>query len=104
MSTFFVSAFLLSLPLKLFFLTCFSLTLVRGNFLRILMALELLLLANNLGFIIFSQRFDDMQGTVFAVMILTLAAAEAAIGLAIAVSFYRLRGDVSLDLVSLLKG
>jgi len=68
------------------------------------MALELLLLANNLGFIIFSQKFDDMQGTVFAVMILTLAAAEAAIGLAIAVSFYRLRGDVSLDLVSLLKG
>jgi NADH-quinone oxidoreductase subunit K len=58
----------------------------------------------NFNFIVFSCYLDDLLGQLYALFILTLAAAESSIGLAIIVIYYRLRGGISIDLISLLKG
>lgn len=76
----------------------------RSNFLMILISFELLLLSINLSFIYWSCILDDSLGIVFAIVILTIAAAESAIGLALAVSYFRQQNDVSLDMISSLKG
>ena len=68
-----------------------------------LMSIELMLLAVNLNFIIFSVFLDDILGQVFALFVLTVAAAESAIGLAILVVYYRIRGTVSIEYINLLK-
>jgi NADH-quinone oxidoreductase subunit K len=88
----------------LFFVGVFGFFGTRTNIITILMALELTLLAVNLNFIIFSSLFDDAVGQIFAFLVLTVAAAESAIGLAILVIYYRLRGFIAIDLVSSLKG
>jgi len=69
-----------------------------------LMSIELMLLAVNFNFIIFSVFLDDIIGQIFALFILTVAAAESAIGLAILVIYYRIRGTVSIEYINLLKG
>ncbi|MEE9329598.1 MAG: NADH-quinone oxidoreductase subunit NuoK, partial [Parvularculaceae bacterium] len=69
----------------------------RKNVIVILMSIELMLLAVNVNFVAFSQFLGDLTGQVFAFMVLTVAAAEAAIGLAILVSFFRNRGDIAVD-------
>ena len=69
----------------------------RKNIIVILMSIELMLLAVNINLVAFSSHLGDLVGQVFAFMVLTVAAAEAAIGLAILVSFFRLRGDISVD-------
>lgn len=69
-----------------------------------LMSIELMLLAVNLNFLIFSVFLDDMMGQLFALFILTVAAAESAIGLAILVVYYRVRGTVAVELINLIKG
>jgi len=66
--------------------------------------MELMLLSINLQLIILSLLFDDISGQIFALLILTIAAAEAAIGLALVVIFYRLRNTVSLKVINLMKG
>lgn len=77
---------------------------VRTNIIVILMSLELMLFAVNLNFISFSVHLDDLVGQIFAFLVLTVAAAESAVGLAILVVYYRLRGFISIDFVNSLKG
>ena len=69
----------------------------RKNVIIILMSIELMLLAVNINMVAFSVTLQDLVGQVFAFMVLTVAAAEAAIGLAILVSFFRMRGDISVE-------
>lgn len=76
----------------------------RKNIIIILMSIELMLLAINFNFIIFSVFLDDILGQLFALLVLTIAAAESAIGLAILVIYYRLRGIISVDYISTIKG
>ena len=66
--------------------------------------MELMLLSVNLSFILFSVYLDDILGQLFFLLVLTIAASESAIGLAILVIYYRLRGSIFIDLVSQLKG
>lgn len=90
--------------LLLFFLGTSSLFLFRNNIIVVLMGIELMLLAVNLLLVFFSVLVDDLQGQLFALFILTVAAAESAIGLAILVVYYRLRGVIAIDYISALKG
>jgi len=76
----------------------------RKNLIVILMAIELILLAVNLNFVAFSAALHDMVGQVFAMFVLTVAAGEAAIGLAILVIYFRSRGTISVDDVNRMKG
>ncbi len=76
----------------------------RKNIIVILMSVELILLSVNLNFVAFSARLGDLTGQVFALFVLTVAAAEAAIGLAILVTFYRNRGSIAVDDINSLKG
>lgn len=76
----------------------------RKNVLIILMSIELILLAVNLNFVSFSQHLGDLMGQVFALFVLTVAAAEAAIGLAILVVFFRNRGSIAVEDVNVMKG
>ena len=76
----------------------------RKNLIVILMAIELILLAVNLNFVAFSAALHDLVGQVFAMFVLTVAAGEAAIGLAILVIYFRSRGTISVDDVNRMKG
>ena len=76
----------------------------RRNVIMILMAIELLLLAVNLNFVAFSAYLGDPAGQVFTLFVLTVAAAEAAVGLAILVVFFRLRGTIAVKDIQDLKG
>lgn len=95
-----------------FFTTCFLVFLIgslgilfnRRDILIVLVCIELLLLATGLLFIGFSVYLDDMIGQMFAIFILTVAAAEASIGLGILTQYYRVTGDISKIEVGLLKG
>jgi len=88
----------------LFTLGVFGIFLNRKNVIIILMSVELILLAVNINFVAFSAELHDLSGQVFALLVLTVAAAEAAIGLAILVIFYRNRGSIAVDDVNLMKG
>jgi len=88
----------------LFTLGVFGIFLNRKNIIIILMSVELILLAVNINLVAFSAELGDLAGQVFALMILTVAAAEAAIGLAILVIFYRNRGTIAVEDVNKLKG
>ncbi|AFX98784.1 NADH dehydrogenase subunit K [Candidatus Endolissoclinum faulkneri L2] len=88
----------------LFTLGIFGIFLNRKNVIIILMSIELMLLAVNINFIAFSTQFGDLVGQVFALLVLTVAAAEAAVGLAILVVFFRNRGSISVDDINLMKG
>ena len=76
----------------------------RKNVIVILMSVELMLLAVNINFVAFSAYLQDMVGQVFTIFILTVAAAEAAIGLAILVVYYRNRGSISVTDINMMKG
>ncbi|MBI1953974.1 MAG: NADH-quinone oxidoreductase subunit NuoK [Proteobacteria bacterium] len=82
----------------------FGVFLNRKNVIIILMSIELMLLAVNLNFIAFSASLKDLVGQVFSLFILTVAAAEAAIGLAILVVYFRLRDTVEIDDMNMMKG
>ena len=88
----------------LFTLGVFGIFLNRKNVIIILMSLELMLLAVNINFIAFSVFLNDMAGQVFAMLVLTVAAAEAAIGLAILVVYFRNRGSIAVEDVNVMKG
>jgi NADH-quinone oxidoreductase subunit K len=88
----------------LFTLGIAGIILNRKNIIVILMSVELILLAVNLNFVAFSQSLADLTGQVFALFVLTVAAAEAAIGLAILVAFYRNRGTIAVEDINSLKG
>lgn len=93
----------LSVAAILFAIGMAGIFLNRKNVIVILMSIELMLLAVNINFVAFSQFLGDLVGQVFAFMVLTVAAAEAAIGLAILVAFFRNRGDIAVDDASLMK-
>jgi NADH-quinone oxidoreductase subunit K len=88
----------------LFTLGVTGIVLNRKNIIVILMSVELILLSVNLNFIAFSQSLGDLVGQVFALFVLTVAAAEAAIGLAILVAFYRNRATIAVEDINSLKG
>jgi NADH-quinone oxidoreductase subunit K len=69
-----------------------------------LMSIELMLLAVNMNFLVFSVYLDDVLGQVFALFVLTVAAAESAIGLALLVIYYRIRGTIQVEYINLIRG
>lgn len=88
----------------LFTLGVFGIFLNRKNVIIILMSVELILLSVNLNLVAFSSFLNDLTGQIFALLVLTVAAAEAAIGLAILVVFYRNRGTIAVEDVNMMKG
>ena len=88
----------------LFTLGVLGIFLNRKNIIVILMSVELILLAVNLNFVAFSAFLGDLVGQVFALFVLTVAAAEAAIGLAILVVYFRNRGTIAVEDINMMKG
>jgi NADH-quinone oxidoreductase subunit K len=94
----------LIISVSLFLIGILGIFLVKKNIIIILMAIELMLLAININFIVFSVYLGDITGQVFAIFILTVAAAESAIGLAILVVYYRIKGIISINFINSIKG
>ena len=94
----------LTVAAALFVIGIFGIFLNRKNVIVILMSIELILLSVNINMVAFSHFLNDIVGQVFALFILTVAAAEAAIGLAILVVFYRNRGSIAVEDVNMMKG
>jgi NADH-quinone oxidoreductase subunit K len=88
----------------MFTIGVFGIFLNRKNVIVILMSIELILLAVNINFVAFSAYLHDLVGQVMAMFVLTVAAAEAAIGLAILVVYYRNRGTIAVEDVNVMKG
>jgi NADH-quinone oxidoreductase subunit K len=88
----------------LFTIGVFGIFVNRRNVIIILMAIELILLAVNINLVAFSAYLGDVTGQIFAMFVLTVAAAEAAVGLAILVTFFRNRGDIEVDQANMMKG
>lgn len=97
-------AFFTLVPFFLFFIAIAGVALNRKNILTIIMSIELTLLAINFNFLISSVYLDDRLGQLIPVFVLTVAAAESSIGLAILISYYRTRGTISLEFINQLKG
>ena len=94
----------LSVSAMLFTIGMLGIFLNRKNVIIILMSIELILLSVNLNLVAFSQHLGDLMGQIFALFVLTVAAAEAAIGLAILVVFYRNRGSIAVEDINVMKG
>jgi NADH-quinone oxidoreductase subunit K len=94
----------LSVAAILFTLGIFGIFINRKNVIVILMSIELILLAVNINLVAFSTHLGDLVGQVFAMLVLTVAAAEAAIGLAILVVYFRNRGSIAVEDINLMKG
>jgi NADH-quinone oxidoreductase subunit K len=102
----------MSLPLTNYLFLSFTMFLIgltgimlnRSNIITVLMSIELMLLAVNLNFIVYSVYLDDLFGQVFAIFVLTVAAAESAIGLAILVVYFRVRGSIAVETMNLMQG
>ena len=94
----------LAVSIILFLLGIWGIFLNRKNIIIMLMSIELMLLAVNLNFLVFSIYLDDLIGQLFALLILTVAAAESAIGLALLVVYYRVRGTISVEFINLMRG
>ncbi len=94
----------LALAAILFTIGVFGIFVNRKNVIILLMSIELILLSVNINMVAFSAHLGDLTGQGFAMFILTVAAAEAAVGLAILVVFFRNRGDIAVDDVNLMKG
>ena len=86
-----------------FFMSLLGIVLNRRSILITIMCIELLLLSLNLNFIIFSIYLDDMYGQLFSLFILTVAASESAIGLAIIIVYFRVRGSIAINQVPVLR-
>ena len=94
----------LTLAAVLFTIGIFGIFLNRKNVIVILMSIELMLLAVNINLVTFSAFNADLVGQVFAMMVLTVAAAEAAVGLAIIVVYFRNRGSIAVEDINMMKG
>ncbi|MGR3435588.1 MAG: NADH-quinone oxidoreductase subunit NuoK [Shimia sp.] len=94
----------LTVAATLFVIGIFGLFLNRKNVIILLMSIELMLLAVNINLVAFSAYLNDLVGQVFTLFILTVAAAEAAIGLAILVCFFRNRGTIDVENINVMKG
>jgi NADH-quinone oxidoreductase subunit K len=95
--------FFISLNFIVFGICFLGIILNFRNILIILMGIELILLSLNLLFIYFSVYLDDLYGQIFSLFILTIAASESAIGLAIIIVYYRIRGNISINQAAVLK-
>jgi NADH-quinone oxidoreductase subunit K len=95
--------FFLIVSVFLFFIGLIGFFVNRKNILLLLLALEIMLLSVNFNFVIFSVFLDDLLGQLFMLIVLTIAAAESALGLAILIVYYRVRGGVALDTVQILR-
>ena len=94
----------IAVNMSLFLLGTWGIFMNRKNILVILMSIELMLLAVNMNFLVFSVYLDDVVGQVFALYVLTVAAAESAIGLALLVMYYRIRGSIQVEYINLIRG
>ena len=94
----------LTVAAALFVIGIFGLFLNRKNVIVLLMSIELMLLSVNINMVAFSAYNGDLEGQIFSLFILTVAAAEAAIGLAILVVFFRNRGSIAVEDVNMMKG
>lgn len=94
----------LSLSAALFTIGVFGIFVNRKNIIVILMAIELMLLSVNINLVAFSAFNGNIVGQIFAMLVLTVAAAEAAVGLAILVVYFRNRGDIAVEDVNLMRG
>jgi NADH-quinone oxidoreductase subunit K len=94
----------LTVAAALFTIGVFGIFLNRKNVIIILMSVELMLLAVNINFVAFSAHLGDLVGQIFTMFVLTVAAAEAAIGLAIVVCFFRNKGTIAVEDISQMKG
>lgn len=95
---------LITLTSLLFFIGVIGVVNQRNNIILIMISIELLFLSININFIVFSVYLDDILGQVFSLFVLTVAASESAISLAVLVVYYRLRNTIYLDSLHLLKG
>lgn len=93
----------LSVNFLIFIIGITGIIIHRRSILYILICLELVLLSLSLSFILFSVYFDDMYGQIFSFFILTVAAAESAVGLAIIIAYYRVRGSISTNQVTTIR-
>ena len=98
-----MSVYLITISIILFHIGMLGLILNRGNILKIIMSLELLLLSVNLSFITFSLYLDDMTGQIFVLFILTLSATESYIGLSILSAYNDHKDNIDLDRIKILK-
>jgi len=103
MITFEIMKFLIT-SIILFLIGILGIFLIKKNIIIILMSIELMLLAININFIVFSIYLNDLTGQIFGLFILTVAAAESAIGLAILVIYYRIKGIISINFINSIKG
>ena len=94
----------LAVAAALFVIGIFGLFLNRKNIIILLMSIELMLLSVNINFVAFSTYLNDYVGQIFTLFVLTVAAAEAAIGLAILVCFFRNKGSIDVEDVNVMKG
>ena len=94
----------LTVAAVLFVIGIFGLFLNRKNIIILLMSIELMLLSVNINLVAFSSFMNDLVGQIFTLFVLTVAAAEAAVGLAILVSFFRNRGTIAVEDVNVMKG
>jgi NADH-quinone oxidoreductase subunit K len=94
----------LTVAIIIFIIGVLGIFLNRKNLIIMLMSIELILLAINFNFIIFSVSLNDIVGQIYSLFILTVAAAESAIGLAILVAYYRIRGTIAVRYINLMRG
>ena len=94
----------LTVAAVLFTLGVFGIFLNRKNVIIILMSIELILLAVNINLVAFSTHLGDIVGQIFALLVLTVAAAEASIGLAILVVYFRNRGSIAVEDINMMRG
>ena len=95
--------FILTITLLVFIIGLLGLVLNRKNFIIIIISIEIILLSVNLNFLFFSLYLDDIVGQIFVLFILTVAATESSLGLAILIAYYRLKNDIFIDNVKKLK-
>jgi NADH-quinone oxidoreductase subunit K len=94
---------LISTGTVIFLIGILGIFLNKKNIIIMLMSIEIILLAVNLNLVVFSVYLDDLIGQLFTLLILTVAASESAIGLAILVAYYRIKGSIAVQIISLLK-
>jgi len=94
----------LTVSTVIFFLAIFGIIVNRRSIIMVLLSIELIFLAVNLNFIVFSTYIDDLNGQMCALFILTVAASESAVGLAILVVYYRIRNTIAIETINLIHG
>nr|YP_010889970.1 NADH dehydrogenase subunit 4L [Rhizophysa filiformis]WJJ69931.1 NADH dehydrogenase subunit 4L [Rhizophysa filiformis] len=93
-----------SLPFLIFILSIIGIIINRTNIILILICIEIMLLSITLNLMIYSITFETVMGHVYSIYIITVAAVESAIGLSIMISFYKIKGSISIRFLNLLKG